>query len=445
MSITNLQTAILNGGIYWNNFFNGRLLSGEDLSQEQADNLEGRRRLGRPIGDGVAFGLSTSETLGSAASAPTVTVTAGLAINRQGQTLALNEDTDVSLVRPSNGNGSAVSTFGECEPTQPGVYVAGAGVYLLTITPATGSDGRAPTSGLGNIAATCNTRYTVEGVQFRLLSLNNALSTELSDPAHLRNRVAYRCFGAGDPDVDNFFASPFGLQVNTYGLLDDLRPDPLTDCDVPLAVIYWTAAGIQFVDLWSVRRRLTKPLVDEDWMLLTSDRRLSEGEAMFLQFQAQIEEIRVNETNLGRIAATDRFQYLPPAGLLPLTGGVTIPEFRRPQAFTTLPRTLRLLINESLTRSLTPLHAAPGFDYQTFFNQLSYHPPMIIPGAVAEPLIRSAFTYPPINLAKGDPIWLYQLMEGTSIRPYLIFTSGYVPFRGEARYNIARWNYSNFT
>ena len=47
----------------------------------------------------------------------------------------------------------------------------------------------------------------VEGVRFRLLKLNLS-QTELSDQAHLRNRVAYQCFG-----VDNlqpFERTPFG-------------------------------------------------------------------------------------------------------------------------------------------------------------------------------------------------------------------------------------------
>ena len=96
---------------------------------------------------------------------------------------------------------------------QPGVYIARAGVYLLTIAPATGSDGRVPTSGLGNIAATCNTRYTVEGVQFRLISISNALATELTDPGHLRNRLAYKCYGQGDTNVSGFVANPFGAVV----------------------------------------------------------------------------------------------------------------------------------------------------------------------------------------------------------------------------------------
>jgi len=55
---TRLTETVTKGGIPWINFFNGRLLSGEDLSKEQSSNLEGRRRLGRAIGEGVATGLA---------------------------------------------------------------------------------------------------------------------------------------------------------------------------------------------------------------------------------------------------------------------------------------------------------------------------------------------------------------------------------------------------
>jgi len=54
MTNTQVRTPILEGGIQSINFFNGRLLSGEDLSQEQLANLQARHLLGKAIGDGVA-------------------------------------------------------------------------------------------------------------------------------------------------------------------------------------------------------------------------------------------------------------------------------------------------------------------------------------------------------------------------------------------------------
>src|SRR5262245_30677159 len=276
MSPIDLQTLVFDGGIRSVNFFNGRLLSGEDLSQEKAANREARRQLGRALGDGIAYGLEVSETPGlSTRQAPVVTVEPGLAVNRQGQTLGLTTRVDLSLVRPmaSGATAAVASIFDDCQPLQPGVYVAGTGVYLLVLSSAAGGQGRAPVSGLGNAMAACNVRDLIEGVQFRLIPLELPLA-EVNDQDHLRNRVAYRCFGVADAQV--FLRNPFAPPLDGYGLLDTLRPDTLTDCDVPLATLHWTAAdGIKFIDLWSVRRRVTRPTTDERWHLLLGDRRLS--------------------------------------------------------------------------------------------------------------------------------------------------------------------------
>lgn len=435
-------TPILDGGTYSINFFNGRLLSAEDLSQEQCANRRGRRRLGRAIGDGVAFGLQVSLTASSSPPpVPSVTIKAGLAVNREGQTLRLLKDVDVSLVRPASTSSSPALTgfgecgsgqrllgespssateepavFGECKPIEPGTYVAGAGVYILTIAPAVGSEGRAPVSGLGNIAATCNTRYQVEGIQFGMLALNSLLGT-LGDQAHLRNRLAYRCFGVSD--TAGFIANPFGPRVTTYGLLDDLRPYCLTNAEVPLAVIYWTAEGIRFIDMWSVRRRITRPPSDQDWAPFSSDRRASEAEAMFLQFQEQIEEILVNETDQSSLVATDRFWYLPPVGVLPIA-------------------------NQA---------GAPGIAYEKFFANKPYRDPLFIEGARLQALVHESLAYPPIDLTNPEFVWLYEVREnaqaveknnGQAPRRCLVFANGHIPPYGEARYDVNYWDYSNY-
>ncbi len=178
MTTRNLAEAILDGGIRSVNFFNGRLLSGEDLSQEQEANSDERKRLGQASGDGIVSGLEVvASTTAGSSGAPVVTVQPGLAINRLGQTLALTNSVDVSLVASSAGaTTSTQSLFATCTPPQSGPYVAGAGVYLLTIAPAAGREGRAPVSGLGNVSAFCNTRFNIEGVQFHLLQVNVAQS-----------------------------------------------------------------------------------------------------------------------------------------------------------------------------------------------------------------------------------------------------------------------------
>src|SRR5580700_2731797 len=97
---TNLQTPILNSLIRSVNFFNGRLLTGEDLTAEQQSNRAARNLLGRAIGSGVVHGLGVTESVKfSNVQAPVLTVSKGLAINHRGAPLLLTDDTDIALVR----------------------------------------------------------------------------------------------------------------------------------------------------------------------------------------------------------------------------------------------------------------------------------------------------------------------------------------------------------
>src|SRR5215213_685615 len=283
-TIEQLLQPVFEGGIRSVNFFNGRVLSGEDLSDEQEAQRRARRLLGRAVGEGVAFGFEVSEAPESSTTQfPVITVEPGLAVNRAGQTLRLGERTEVGLVRREDSQTFEQSgvTFRDCSPLQPRLYVAAEAVYLLTVAPAEGREGRAPTTGAGNLPAAFNTRYLVEGVQFRLIEAVSA--SNLGDINTLRNRVAYLCYGA---DATRGVATnPFGPALDSYGLLDSLRGDVLTDCEVPLALIYWSnVRGIGFIDMWAVRRRLTKTAHSEAWQSLVGDRRASESEAMVLQF-----------------------------------------------------------------------------------------------------------------------------------------------------------------
>lgn len=419
MTNTQVRTPILEGGIQSINFFNGRLLSGEDLSQEQLANLQARHLLGKAIGDGVAYGLEVKESAGiSKKEAPVVTVHKGLALNREGNALQLKSDVDVALVPTSQISTGAIKTlFAECQPPQSGPYVIGKGVYLLTIQGISGKEGRAPVSGLGNLDAACNAKYNIEGVQFRLLQIS-LTPTELDDAAHLRNHLAYRCFGMSDNAMTSFVANPFGPVVDKYGLIDDLRSSCLQDNEVPLALISWTLNnGIEFIDMWSVRRRIATKSADTDWMPLISDRRVSEGEAMFLQFQDQIEEMRLREQNLMSISALSRFDNLPPVGILPIGS----------------PR--------------------GGFDYRTFFNDQTHRTPVFIEGGRVRFLVHESFNYPPIDLSSKVLIWLYLIRENSQTidnalrnppQLYLIFANGHIPFCGDAHYDVNRWSYGNY-
>ncbi|MFN7277616.1 MAG: hypothetical protein ACK5VP_07465, partial [Betaproteobacteria bacterium] len=52
-----LQEAVLDGGIRSVNFFNGRLLTGKDLSREQDARRQSDRRIAQANGHGIAWGL----------------------------------------------------------------------------------------------------------------------------------------------------------------------------------------------------------------------------------------------------------------------------------------------------------------------------------------------------------------------------------------------------
>jgi hypothetical protein len=325
----------------------------------------------------------------------------------------------VALVRKASASATG-TIFGECKPLQAGTYVAGAGVYLLTVAPAETREGRAVTNALNTGGVPCNTDAVVSAVQFRLIQIDPPITaTELQDQNHLRSLVAYKCFGVGD--VKSFVNDPFGPDATAYGLLDSLRPNRLTDCDVPLGVLYWTLSdGIKFLDMWSVRRRVIDPAATDPWRLITGERRLAEVEAMLLQFEDQLAELRLSSAPTHSIVATDTFKYLPPVGVIPIYSDGT----------------------------------TTGFSYQKFFQDLTYREPIFIEGAKLELLLRHSLVCKPIDVNSGEMLWLYRVREnmqsidsgGTSLpQPYLIFASGYVPFIGDAQFDLSRWDYSNYS
>jgi hypothetical protein len=395
------------------NFFNGRLLTGDDLRGEQAAQEARLRRLGRLCGEGVASGLEVTETrLRSTPQRPVVTVAAGLALSRSGPALELPVAVDLLLARPApTATSEPGGLFADCQPFAPGTYTAGAGVYLLTIGPARQGEGLAPVSGLGNRPAACNVASSVESVRFRLIRL--ALDpSELTDVAHLRNRVAYRCFA---PEaLASFSAEPFGVPPARYGLIDALREQTLTADEVPLAVLAWSALdGIGFIDLWAVRRRIIRSASEGGLTAFTGDRRRAEGEAMFLQFQDHVADLR-SAPGAANLHAADAFRTLPPAGLLPL---------RR-------------------TSSL------PGFDLTAFFTGIPRRAdPVILEGARVEHALTAALAYPPIDPQSGEALRLYLVRENqlaAASPPYVLFTSGHAPYEADARFDLAFWNFANY-
>lgn len=449
MSLELLQP-MLQGGIRNTNFFNGRLLTADDLRAEQAANRQQHQQLGVAVGAGVVEGYDVQLAPTGNSAKPVLRVTKGLAITRKGAALALAEDVDVALVRqPKTAllSGDA-GLFAVCRPeaTTPSATIA-EGVYVFVVSPASGFTEHAPVVGFnGNgVASGCDHRYAVEGVRFGLVGVDLAqlsfvdaatrgelvqllAQTNPASRTRLRNRLAHLCFGTAE--AASFATDPFRLLSGQsplaagYGLIDWMRSrGDLTQCDVPLALLLWTTAGVQFVDLWSVRRTPTPPPVSSVWPLQTGSRRPGEGEAAFLQFQTQLADMvasGVFGATLTQLHALDLFRYLPAAGMVPLA-------------------TSRY----------------QGFELADFFAGMAVPDPVHITGDELAALLRMAHTFPPIDLGRQQQelVWLYLVrenMEAVAVggaappQPYVVFSSGHMPYAGQARYSLDHWNFANY-
>ncbi len=452
MSAVSLLTPILNGGIQNVNFVNGRVLTAADLTAERSANLQRQRLLGTCIGSGVASGFEVTLSASSIASGQQVAhVTAGLAVNPNGDVLQLTADTDVSLTIPPQAAPANGGLFAPCQPPQ--TQLSNPGIYVLTVLPASGYQGQAPMAQLnsGGLGVSCTSQYATAGVQFRLAqvtlastgtglqpklyTLANQILTQLNSNgsaatvapllSQFRNGLAYLCFGI--EQLAGYATNPFaGLpqqsSLDSYGLIDSQRAAGLiTGCEVPLAVVYWSPQGIQFLDMWAVRRPIFPASPSEYWPLPSGRRRTSEGLAMFLQFQDHIANLpsTLGTASVSSVVANSYFFYLPPAGLLPL-GNVT------PSA---------------------------GFDYLQFFSNRTYRNPVFIEGAKLGNIFNSSFLYPPIDLSKQELLWVYQVREnqdtigtnsGSAPPVYMLFTNGQMDFQGKARFDLNYFNYANY-
>jgi hypothetical protein len=443
MAFTDLRNPFLDDGIRTTNFFNGRILYSEDLRREQDANQTAHELFGQAAGEGVVYGLEVSAELGgNSATAPVVTVQPGLAFNRNGHALTLANPLQIRLSTPINAAASGpTGNFGNCTALPAGVNIAGKGVYVLLMSPVEGREGRASASGLGNVDANCNAKALVDGVRFCIIRIDPPLlnPAEIFNEAQLRNVVAYKCFGYGvdgvKPPLQAFAENPFGDNPRgegpwQYGIMDALRVPPVTGDQIPLAVIYWdTGFGTKFIDNWSVRRRPNPVLAAERWPMIAGDRRVAEAEAMIRQFGDQVRDIYSQETALDAIVGQTRFQYLPPAGIIPVKG---VAKGGRP--------------------------SPKGFDPLRFFGDR-------IGGVVTvddiEPtdgnrlraLMAEALYHEPINLGQADTpqapgkIQLYRIWEnikaveaGDTNQLAVVFVNSTLPYAG-----VARFGYSHFT
>src|SRR5215470_10306388 len=98
MPTATLNAPILNSGIRNTNFFNGRVLAAEDLTTLQTANAQQHHQLGQAVGTGVAWGLNVTLADNTDPVHPVLHVSAGLALNGNGEAVALASDVDLALV-----------------------------------------------------------------------------------------------------------------------------------------------------------------------------------------------------------------------------------------------------------------------------------------------------------------------------------------------------------
>jgi len=441
-----LLEPILDNGVSNPHYFEGRLLTAAALREDQEAHRARQRQLGRALGPGIAEGLwVTIESAGTASTPPLLRVQAGLAINGNGQTLELPADEIVALARTAQPAAETTGLFKTCEPPSTQVEGLGEGFYVLVISPASAFKGRAPASGLADptAGAGCGSRSAIEGVRFRRLpfdpltvagvsvttrqQLQNGLlgTTSAAGLSRLRNVIAHLCLGT-EP-LMRFARDPFEREAEPsggtepaladYGVLDDMTDaGTLTECDVPIALLHWRVGGLVFVDNWAVRRRLAPASIAPSWPTLSGARRAAEAEAVLFQFQEQLAMLIDRSLSAATIRAYEYFQWLPAAGLLPLAG------------------------------------ARRGVDAASFLLAMKTRDPVIyIDGARLMELFASSLTQHPIDTSAGEFMWTYRVRQNDLLPtdtgdefPYLVFASGHSPYVGTARFDLARWDRSNF-
>lgn len=305
-----ISEAMLVEGLATPRFFNGRLLSGEALTQARDAERAQRERLGRAVGDGVVDGLVVRAATGAR-----LAVSAGLCVNRDGATLRLPIDVEVSFESAgADGVARAAGAFADCLPVAPAGSQAVPGAYVLVLGPAAGTRGRAPVSGQSGNDACCNVRDDVEGVRFRIAPViaPTAVAAAMTD-ANRRDAVAQLCFGTRAPTLRD----P-GFDARPQCLTAEHR---ITNTEVPLAAFRWNGLGFDFVDVWAARRFVAPPAAEDvrwapaaptpaepdPWSGVVGARRRALCEAMFLQFQEHLRDAP------GITAAASRV-WLPPVG-----------------------------------------------------------------------------------------------------------------------------------
>lgn len=303
-------------------FFNGRVLTGSDLSREQDAVTERDRRLARALGPGVLDGLDVS------IAGTQVKVTAGHAITPGGALVELADVVGFSLVKKAQASSTSKRSLKTPtdrpftdEPT-PLLELPEPTHELRRPTPAPTSSNPSPPSAMTPVAAARDPSLLAEprpyadsasltrpdGARLYLLSLRHALD-ESPQTAILvgTDRSNDRCTADHRDAVVEFLLTPQSTAklaprdrnaVADAYLTDRVKPAGPAD-SVPLALVCIADDGVLWLDTWSVRRRVLAGA--------------AASEARLLQFQDQLQEHATESA-----AKPPRFTRIPPAAELPI-------------------------------------------------------------------------------------------------------------------------------
>jgi hypothetical protein len=413
------------GGTLLPNYVNGRLLAAEDLATGQASLLARDTRIGQAAGTGIVHGLWVTSA------ATTLTIETGVGISPSGQPVVAPKTITLPLTLSTGTTTVNTATFSRCSGSAGGGTSSSVatGSYLLTARPVQQRQGQAPLAPPpdSTMSPGCAARWTAEGVEIRAIALPapTTVAGVTAVPQNLRNLMAHWFFGT--EQLVNLPIYPFSFK-RPYSGFDLLDPVDLTDLDVPLAVFRWNGQSVVDLDNWSARRRITTPdPVPSDWQsALVADRRDAEGQARFLQFQDQIDQIAASGT-AGNMQAAPTFGLLPPVGFLPAV-------FQGGEVTSTTAPAKALAKTSASTPAATSTGSA--FDPWTFFSGIAWFGGTIN-WAVADFALRQSWQLPPVpttsNSGEGRPrliwYWIQENLDAPTAPWYLVFMTD-LPWQG---------------
>ena len=272
-------------------FFNGRLLSAEDLQREQTLREAGQAQLARLMGCGIERGFAVGSTKGSTV----LTIAAGLGVTPSGQVIDFGgSSVDLAAAAQMANQGGG---FGDCAAAFGDLRAPTAGLYLLVLTPAWVPAGRAATL-LGEVGA-CNRNVEIPAARIRLVALT---PPDGAVAASLRNQVAL-----------SLMAPQPGVVSGLVGWWPSKTAQRLGADDLPIAALQLDAkAQVIFVDAHAAQRRLAPPPGAASDALWPQSRAI-EMEAFAQQCLAQWLDLSPSIGDEGIDQLQAAFVSLPPA------------------------------------------------------------------------------------------------------------------------------------